>query len=82
MKKSLKNLIIKIQENNTVLISEGFTVLKTIRGGKLVPTDNNGPQCTNTGTSCSGDNQHRCTNSTDCTGTTNTAICSNNTCAF
>lgn len=77
MKNSLKSFLKKLQDTQ-----DGFTVLKKIRGGILPPADNTGTECTNSGTSCSGENRHRCSNTQNCTGTTNTAICSNGTCVF
>ena len=82
MRNSLKGFLKKLQENSDGSVNDGFKVLKNIRGGKLPPADNSGTECTNSGTSCSGENKHRCTNSRDCTGTTNPAICSNGTCVF
>lgn len=82
MKNSLKGLLSKLQDNNGGVLDEGFKVLKNIRGGTLLPSDNSGAECTNSGTSCSGENLHNCTNTKDCTGTTNPNVCSNGTCAI
>lgn len=81
MKNSVKSLLNKLQGNKNGTLSDGFKVLKGIRGGILL-ADNSGAECTNSGASCSGVNKHYCTNSKDCTGTTNSAICSNGTCIF
>lgn len=79
MKKTLKNLINKLHEDNYGKLADGFRILRVIRGGNL-PADNSGAECTNSGTTCSGENKHYCTNTKDCTGTTNSATCSNGTC--
>jgi hypothetical protein len=81
MKNSLKGLLEKLKENNAGALSEGFTVLKNIRGGTSeLPASNSGAECTNSATTCTGENKHRCDNQKDCSGTTNTAICTNASC--
>jgi hypothetical protein len=68
MKKSVKNLLFKLQEDKSGKLKEGYTVLRNIRGGKLGET--NSGICNNEGT-CSGTNSGVCTNSGDCTNSTN-----------
>lgn len=77
MKTSLQHLISKLYQNGN---EQGFRVLKNIRGGTEPVADNSGTQCTNSGATCTGTNKHSCDNQKDCTGTTNTAICTNSHC--
>jgi hypothetical protein len=75
MKKSLKNFIKKLQvSSDNPNGSQGFTVLKNIRGGVGVPDGNNANYCQNDGT-CNGTNSHYCSNNR-CGDGTNTG-CTN-----
>jgi hypothetical protein len=78
MKKSLKHLFSKLQENSIGQIKDGFTVLKNIRGGTLLPDGNT--HCANSQI-CSGTNND-CTNSGNCSGATNNGNggCTNHIC--
>jgi hypothetical protein len=77
MKKSLKSLLKKMQENNFGGQNDGFTVLRNIRGGKL-PDSNSTGTCNNE-YSCSGSNTSTCNNSGDCTKSSNSGTCTNST---
>lgn len=75
MRKSLKSLFTKLRENNS---KEGYAVLKNIRGGILPPDGNT--HCENA--NICGSTNNDCTNSGNCTNTTNNGAkgCTNHLC--
>jgi hypothetical protein len=73
MKKSLKNLVYKLESKDSVKLRGGFTVFVNVRGGNLTePTD---PAVTND--VCNGTNPTACSNKLDCSGATNIIGCHN-----
>lgn len=81
MKKSIKGLFSKLQENGHGALIDGFVILKNIRGG-ILQTDNSQGTCNNTYT-CSGTNSTTCANSGKCGDSHNTGTCTNSgTCLF
>jgi hypothetical protein len=74
MKKSLKNLVYRLESKDSSKLGGGFTVFVNVRGGNLTePTD---PAVTND--VCKGyTNPTGCSNRTDCTGATNNIGCHN-----
>jgi hypothetical protein len=77
MQKSLQRLFLKMSENG---VTEGFKVLKNIRGGNTVDPEAGNSLCENSNT-CSNTNSD-CANTGDCTKTTNksTRGCTNYIC--
>lgn len=81
MKKSIKHLFSKLQEDNKGMpIDLGYVILRSIRGGSL-PTDNSQGTCNNTYT-CSGTNSSTCDNSGKCGDSHNTGTCTNSGTCF
>ena len=72
MKKTIQELIEKLQQNVDGTMNGGFA---SIRGGT-----NSVTTCNNTGI-CSGDNTTSCKNSGDCSGGTNSATGEHGTCS-
>ena len=84
MEKSIKNLFLKLKENSAGTSSNGFAVLKNIRGGNFSEPDpgtNSASLCTNSYT-CSGSNSKECTNSGKCESSSNTGTCTNSGTCF
>lgn len=73
MKKSLRNLVHKLESNDSKKLEGGFTVLSDVRGGKLLP-DTTEPTINEI---CSGTNPSACSNQRQCSDTTNTIGCHN-----
>jgi hypothetical protein len=76
MEKSLKAFIKKLNQDNGSELSDGFKVLKNVRGGSMSvdPESTNQNTCMNDGT-CTSTNSHICSNNR-CAAATNTG-CSN-----
>lgn len=70
MKKSLKNLVNKLESTGSKHLDGGFAVLSTVRGGILPPDGSVNDYCT-------GTNPSACSNQRQCSGTTNTIGCHN-----
>ena len=77
MRKSLQHLFSKMDKND---VSEGFKVLKNIRGGNVTDPGGGNNGCENLNT-CAGTNVD-CANKGDCSKATNTgsSSCSNFIC--
>lgn len=72
MKRSLKNLVQKLESDDSRKLGGGFTVLSNLRGGKVVPEPEVGVNDV-----CTGTNPTGCSNQRQCSGTTNTIGCHN-----
>lgn len=70
MRKSLKNLVHKLESDDSKKLEGGFAVLSAVRGGTKNPDGS-------VNDVCNGTNPSGCSNQRQCSGTTNTVGCHN-----
>lgn len=76
MKKNIKSFMQSLEEKNDGILTGGFGSIKGGFSGitRLLSTNPDG--CTNDGATCSGTNSGGCTNTHDCSKTTNKPVTS------